>query len=227
MSGVYPYCIVATGHDPPAGLTGLDHSAVEGHAIGSLTVWASQRGERPSLDLERVTQHHEVVRRAAASTTPLPVRFGAWAPDRPTLLQRIDRSRDDLETALARVSGCVELGVTVLEASDASAAEATDDPAPDGRDYLRGLSRIYAERRGRRERQDAVAEDVRALLDVVSRATRVRLLPPPGLVALAHLVAREDEMRYRGLLDSFTPNAGVECRVHVTGPWPPYSFVAP
>jgi hypothetical protein len=55
---------------------------------------------------------------------------------------------------------------------------------------------------------------------------RVQYLSPPELVSVAHLVEPADEARYRELAAGFARAAGGDLVVHVTGPWPPYSFAS-
>lgn len=224
MSGVYAYCVVAAGHHPPSGLTGLDGRPVSGRNIGPFTVWVSEQEAAPKVGIEPISQHHEVVRSAVGLTTAIPVRFGAWAPDAARLRERIDRNRAGLESALATLSGRIELGVRVEDGSRRP-DHGTDrgSTPPNGKAYLRQLSASYAERARRKGRQESAVRRLRARVDELCHAEHVRYLDAPGLVAVAHLVARDDEARYRREVEAFTQDQG-DGRVHLTGPWPPYSF---
>jgi hypothetical protein len=227
MSGVYPYCVVRAGCHPPAGLKGLSDHLVEGRDIGPFTVWASPEPGPPRLDLEGISRHHAVVRAASDSGTPLPVRFGAWAPDHEALVRRIERHRGELEAALAAVQGRAEFGLTIEDDGAATLETARSGKAPeDGRAYMRELSRHYAGRRRYKERRDAVLESLRETLAELGLDERVRRLSPPGLLSVAHLVARSHEARYRALVEGFVREHARGIRVHLSGPWPPYSFVS-
>lgn len=227
MSGVYPYCVLAAGCHPPRGLRGLGGRLVEGGDIGPFTVWASPEPSPPRLDLEGISQHHGVVRAASHSGTPLPVRFGAWAPDHEALVRRIERQRGELEAALAAVQGRDEFGLTIEDDGAATLHKPRSGRTPeDGRAYMRELSFHYAGRRRYRERRDAVLASLRECLAELGLDERVHRLGPPGLLSVAHLVARRHEARYRALVRGFVREHSRGIRVHLSGPWPPYSFVS-
>jgi hypothetical protein len=156
--------------------------------------------------------------------TPLPVRFGDWARDHAVLADRIRRRRAELEAALTAVSGCAEFGIRLEHASAEPEAGVSAETRAGGRAYLRELSHVYAERRRRREERDALLEGLRAALTEPTTDERVRYLRFPGLVSVAHLVARDREARYRNSVAAFASEHDQAARVLVTGPWPPYSF---
>ena len=232
MSGLHPYCVTVAGCHPPAGLTGLGGRVVQGFDIESFTVWTSEEPSAPAPDLEAVVRHDAVVRVASEHSTPLPVRFGAWAPDQAALASRIRKRRAELEAALAAVSGRVELGVTMEEEPTSGTEEGKrdgSDPAGGlrgetaGKAYMRELSRHYEGRRRRRAEGAVLLERLRSAVGPLVVDERVHRLRPPGLVSVAHLVARSDVERYRERVDVFAHDIGAT-RVHVSGPWPPYSF---
>lgn len=231
MSGFHPYCIVTAGCHPPQGLTGLDGASVHGFDVGRFTVWVSEERAAPPADLERVTAHHAVVAAAVAATTALPVRFGSWVPSHEALAARIQESGDDLEAALASAAGRIEMGVSVRDVASPpevperrNAPRTVDGAYPDGRSYLRALSRSYSVRHERRRQQDEVAAEIARRLAEVAPETRVQYPEPPALLSVAHLIARGDEARYRSLLAGLGRTPQYAGRLHVTGPWPPYSF---
>lgn len=230
MSGVYPYCILPAGHVPEAGVTGVDRAPVQGRDVGPFTVWVSSLDAAPTLDLERVEQHHEVVRTAARVGTPVPVRFGAWAPNAEALSQRILPRAEELESVMAAVAGRVEYGVLILERSAAPGAQPSEkapagEKAPaSGRDHLRALARERAESRSRKQRGEELARRLRAHLGSLPVEERVTPTRPPGLVAVAHLVARSDRDLYLERVEGFARERADTYEARVTGPWPPYSF---
>lgn len=228
MSGVYAYCIVEAGHRPPSGLEGLSGGPVRGYDVGPFTVWASDEAEAPPVGLEPIKRHHEVVRSAVATTTPLPLRFGGWAADADTLHRRIERRRDELEAVLAAVAGRVEFGISFVDPSGRAtppvqSGDSSEAPS-DGRAYLRELSRSHAERKERKTRADELVARLRTHLDGLPDDERVQRRRPPGLVSIAHLVSREDERKYRHLVEDFLRDRADTWVAHLTGPWPPYSF---
>jgi len=226
MSGLYPYCVLPLGHAPAPGLEGLGGRPVYGQAIGSFTVWVSDEDEAPLPELDRVVRHNEVVRSAIDSTTPLPVRFGSWAPDLGALTDRILRNRTEIDAALAAVADHREFGVRVSNASSMPELRPAAASQEGGRGYLRSLSSAHATRTLRREEQNEVVERLRSFLRDLPAAERVGYLDAPELVSVAHLVHRDDEARYRAFVADFVVAAQGKLRVHLTGPWPPYSFAS-
>jgi hypothetical protein len=204
---------------------------VRGLDIGRFTVWASEESAAPPADLERVTAHHAVVSTAVAATTALPVRFGSWAPSRDALAARIEQNGDDLEAALASATGRIEMGVSVADAGAPAAGGGSPRGAQgafaDGRAYLRALSRSYSVRHERRKQQDEIAAEIARRLAGLPHDTRVLYGEPPALLSVAHLIDRADEARYRSLLADLGSSLSHGGRLHVTGPWPLYSFATP
>jgi len=226
--GLHPYCIVPAGHEPPSGLAGLFGKPVRPLGAGPFLVWASEAETPPRQDLDSISAHHAVVVAAMDRTTPLPVRFGGWSAGDGELVARIVDRRDELAEALETVRGRIEFGVRILEADrpEAAAPEPPEAPYRDGRTYLRELARRQAVQRERRVLQDELTERLHRSVERFAHDERVRPLEAPGLVACAHLVHRGDEERYRSAVRAFAHAVGAGCRVHVTGPWPPYSFTS-
>jgi hypothetical protein len=215
--GAYLYCIVPAGHVPPAGVTGLDGAEVTALSAGEVAAWASRLPERPTPSVEALARHNAVV--AAAVTdriTPVPVRFGEWFPSAEAAASRLAERVGDHLRALATVAGALEYGVRVIEPGRGTT----------GREYMAALARRHAAGEHDRERGAEIAAALRAELGDRIRGERVEPLPTGrGIVSLAHLVERADFEAYRaavaGLRDRYP-----QFRFLVTGPWPPYSFVA-
>jgi hypothetical protein len=227
VSGVYAYCVLPAGRHPPPGLIGLDDRPVVGHEIEGLTTWISESESEPTLGLDAVERHHRVVE-SAIDEDVVPLRFGAWLPDLSALEARIRRTRAELDTALELVRGRVEFGVRVQEMAAGTPAQAEPAvPAPSGKGYLRALSRREKQRAERRLEQDGLARRIREFLAELVVDERVSYLDAPEVVALAHLVNRPDESYYQARIGSLIVGEGGGYILHVTGPWPPYSFAAP
>lgn len=232
MSGVYPYCVVPAGTAPPTSVVGLSGHPVQAHDVGPFEVWISRMEAEPRLDLSGVRRHHEVVVAAMALTTPVPVRFGAWAPSLSVLEERTLARRAEIEAAQEQVRGRVEFGVRVEDVAtgpvtpDAPDPHMSDGSDASGRAYLHELSRAHDARRQRRAARTEIARRLRSHLGDLPCDEKVRLLEPPGLFAAAHLVGRDAEALYRRGVEGFIREVPTSCEVHVTGPWPPYSFAS-
>ena len=239
MSGVYAYCVLPGGLHPPSGLAGLEDRPVTGYEVDALTVWISEAPGRPPLDLEAVGRHNDVVE-AALGEPVAPLRFGAWLPDLAALADRVRGSSSQLEAALRLVEGRVEFAMRVGSAGGPMPSPVSDAAPPGdralpgdapgaggGRAYLRALSRRRAERSRRRNEQDELAERLREFMGDMAVEQRVHYLSAPELVSVAHLVERRNQAQYLERAAAFAREPLGDLVVHVTGPWPPYSFAGP
>ena len=145
----------------------------------------------------------------------LPVRFGTRLDDDAAAARSVAERRVELECALERVRGAVELSVRAVLAEPA--AEAGHDEST-GADYLRAKrARDGGAGRGGERRARAARRARRASTCCEPRARPARRCAPPtsstaaSVGAFARLVARLDERH-------------PELRLLCTGPWPPYSF---
>lgn len=216
---IYAYGICEPATAAPAarrrrGLGGAALRAIQSEGVAA--VYSRHRLLRPRPVPEMVLDHERVVEEIMAGGAVLPLRFGTRLAGEEQLAAVLAERRDELLTSLARVRGGAELGVRVLPGSPFPAPPAVETT---GRDYL--LARVR-EQRCHEEWTREVHEPLAAL----SRASLVRR--PPARVALlvgAYLVdvERIDELReLAGRLARRWPAV----RIHVTGPWPPYSFAA-
>ncbi|MDT0451133.1 GvpL/GvpF family gas vesicle protein [Streptomyces hesseae] len=191
--------------------------------------------------LERVARGHQRVVDAAVSrfSCALPLRLATVYRDEERLRRMLTAGRVSIGSALERLEGRVEWGVTVY-AVPGPAAPPPPPPsrepsgAPSGRDYLR---RRGAERRAREmgtRRENHAADVVHETLAVLAEA--VRLHPPQNsplsghrgrnVLNAAYLVprARAEEFT-RAVADLTDRPPGDGLWIRLTGPWAPYSFV--
>jgi hypothetical protein len=223
------YCIRRAGEPAPEdALAGLDGAAVRLVEVGAaLGAWVSALEARAVPTPERLRAHDDVVRAALRSATPLPVRFGTVLDDDADVWALLEARRADFDAALARVAGCVEMGVTVY-LGDAPAAqlpvEETAAAPASGREYLeRRRAALHAEQ-ARRVEAEVLLERVASCFDAALPVVRT-LLPAPGVTGtVAHLVPRDRLAEYRGAVERAS-RALPDVRLARSGPWAPYSFV--
>jgi hypothetical protein len=163
---------------------------------------------------------HERVLEAIMERGPvLPLRFGTQLAGEEELAAVLVERREQLQRALERVRGCVEMGLRVLPAAPEARTEG-GRPAKrerSGRDYL--LERL-------REHRDAerAARELHAPLAALAGEARLEERPSAGAILVGSYLV--DAAR----LDAFHARAGElaahsgELELVVTGPWPPYSF---
>jgi hypothetical protein len=244
----YVYCVV------PAGAA-VDVEGLEGvapgrpieiirHAdLGAVSSWVplAQFGAEPlrrnlnDLDwLARTARAHQAVLERALATGPIvPLRLCTVFAGDEQVRAMLEREQETLADALARLRGREEWGVKLI-ADLAKVRPAEPEPAS-GRAYLERRSRERREQDDLRRLVTHAAEEVHARLS--ERATAATLLRPQsrelsgrhGDMVLngAYLVerARVDEFR-AAAAEVAERQRELGLALELTGPWPPYNFVA-
>jgi hypothetical protein len=253
---LYAYCLCeGTEAERLSGAAGLGGAVGVGGApprvlpaAGAAAVVGDYAGGRVAVGRENLLAHNRVNARVLALTTPLPFRFGTLVT--PEQLEEYVRANGEaIREALARVRGCVEMGVKVMSDPAASGAgesegevelagadggaEAGAD-ADGARTVRAGAGAAYLAARRRAllgdERLRRVADEVaRQLAGAVGGAARdssVRVNAGGALfVRAAHLVERGQVAEYRSRLREFGERRP-DLRLLTSGPWPPYSFAS-
>jgi len=181
--------------------------------------------------------HQAILDACLTSDAVVPMKlFTIFASDA-RAVEEMTRQIDRLSELMLRVAGCAEWGVRVTRATQpapAQAAPAGVTPAsaqPAGRAFLEAKAH---QRRAARDAAESLDQDLRALaatLHDVTRDVRYRAdasgIGAPLLLDAAYLVTRTTESRFRAQVRAKArPLLERGCRVTVTGPWPPYSFVS-
>jgi hypothetical protein len=202
--------------EPPAvipDLRGLDGAPLDCERAADLEAIVSRHvvsSVTPSQSA--ILAHAAVVEAlAAANRAVLPARFGGGYADSDSLRRGMEERATELAAALARVRGCVELGLRVL----APAAEAGLPPS--GAEYMR------ARLEQRREAERVAAELHAPLASRAREATRTVAATPRLLLSGAYLVARAETAAFTEAVETLQ-TAHPELAIVCTGPWPPYSF---
>jgi hypothetical protein len=251
-SGWYVYGVVPVEADPGLfeKVQGVDRSQrVVLLADGPLAAIASsvpltefgeesiqERLHDPAWLEEKVRAHDAVLAAALGRAALVPFRFGTIYRGEDQVRAML-REHGELSTTLDRLRGKVELGVKgFLDPQRFAAHRAESAPeAEGGRGYL---LRKQAERDLTEARESFRAEHAQeahkrlAAVAVEGRANPVQgpeVSGRPGEMFLnaAYLVPAADAERFRSALDELRSEhaaAGVE--YELTGPWPPYNFVA-
>jgi hypothetical protein len=180
--------------------------------------------------------HERVVEHFGAAGTIMPMKlFTLFAGDA-RAVEHITGQRERLERLLARVAGCREWGVRVhLDERRARAAAATQAaPAAGGT----GTAFLEQKRRQQQTSRQALAS-AQARADEIHEALAARargavrrepLAAEPGMRLLldaAFLVPEADAASFEAEVGRGSDVlAQLGCETVVTGPWPPYNFVA-
>lgn len=210
---IYLYAIAEELAELPPG-PGIAGAPLRRRSVDGLDLVVSELDAAPPEATEEGVLAHA---RAVESLLPrsgalLPARFGRAFADEAALEDAVRARLAELREALARVRGCVELGVRVV-AEERPAAT----PAASGRAYMEArLAESASAERLARELHEPLAALARSSTHAVGKTPRL-------LLSAAYLVepdAIEGFRRRVAELEGAHPELGFAC----TGPWPPYSF---
>lgn len=239
----YLYCLLpapAAADAVPRGLVGIADAPVRALVVdaggGAIAAWvATLRDDvlrtADRRDLAALAVTHDAVVQVALETgqTPLPARFGQRFADDAACIADIRRRAASLRGAVARVAGCVEMSVLLVEARAGDRLRASV-PASEtssrveqhaGRRYLESLrERARLETAQHAEAQAELAR-VTGLVAPLVRAGTMRR-DSRGMWSVSHLVPRESVNAYQERVAGLV--ASGQRRFVVAGPRAPYSF---
>lgn len=194
--------------------------------------------------LERTARAHQaVLDRALSGGSMVPLRLCTVYNDDDAVRAMLDRERESLTAALDRLRARTEWGVKLIADPGATPPADAGDGEPAPKLGAPGAGSAFLARK----RRDRVARaDTRRLTQEAARAIHARLRehaaaatvlrPPPrelspgaGQLVLngSYLVDVARAGEFRALATELGErHAASGLRVEVTGPWPPYSFVA-
>jgi len=246
--GTYVYCVVASRKHPSIGkIAGppgtLAPRLLEIHPNRYLVVSDAPLdvfGEAPLAgrlsDLDWVSRaavaHDGVVERFITADAVLPMKvFTIFTSDQRALARtRSDWAR--IESLLDDVTGQVEWGLRLMFDQQKASAAATTPRASTGRSYLVAKQKEHTETVANRRRVRRRTADVVTALAAIARDVRERPVTAAAkggsrlLLDAAFLVPRTRERRFRAAVARETRRLAPEgYAVHLSGPWPPYSFV--
>jgi Gas vesicle synthesis protein GvpL/GvpF len=231
---LYLYCLSdELGEAGLAGVRGLDEEPARLFTHEGLAAVVSRFDEAPAaVTREHVLAHNRVNSQVLAAVTPLPFRFGTLT-DEPRLAAYLRERGPDLRAALARVRGCVEMSVKLMEKSgvrsresevESEAGVADFGAAGAGTAFLLKKRREMLGEEGARRRAEEEAAWLASGVCELARETAARLSPSEAIIVrAAHLVERARVDEYRARLRALAAERR-DLRLLTSGPWPPYSF---
>jgi Gas vesicle synthesis protein GvpL/GvpF len=199
--------------EPLPALRGAAGEPLDTHRFDGVTAVVGELAEPLPETTESAVAHGLVVEslRDYAGAV-LPARLTRPFADRAALVAATSANVPSLRRRLARVRGCVEVGVRMSSRDDLA-----PEPAADGTAYMRRLAAAASVRA-------ALADEAQTLLG--GHALEWRVQTPsdaPTLYRAAYLVRRDDAdgfARHAARLADRHPELAFAC----TGPWAPYSF---
>lgn len=221
-AALYVYALVAAPPSVDLG-SGMHGQPLRAVTCGRLAAIVEATTAEPSLTATALREHDAIVRRVAqVAEAILPSRFGSRVESEADLAHRLEPDEDALLAALAEVAGREQMTLRLYEETP----RATAPPPPDdaglgpGRRYLNERRRALVIPRG------AALDAVLAGVAPFVRAERIESHGAAPLVAsVHHLVDRGSGAAYETAAQAAAA-AQPDAVVRVSGPWPPYAFVA-
>lgn len=225
---IYLYALCETDYFPFPKLLGLNDSAVQAVPRGDITFAISDVESPPAYDLASICQHEAVIESLSARRPVLPFRFGTVAPDLETVDRIVKKRLTAILANLDRVTGCVELGLTVIPATrmngDSDGIE-SGDTVETGEAYLDRLRRRETLRTTHRRDLEAKVETLDAQLRQLARSSRPLSSEQPGdALRFSYLVPWTAISAFQAKVAAAQGEVGMPDLL-ASGPWPPYSFV--
>ena len=233
----YLYCVLTPPRAdalPPGlrGIAGVPVRSVVAPVPSGIEAWVSTiedsalRSSGREL-AEQALLHNKVVEAALATgRTPLPARFGVRFRDDAACASRLQEHHGELQAALRRIAGAVEM--TVLLVPNAERVEAGADrpqrnePAA-GRRYLEAIKVRAQSAERRRTAAHRLTERLASAVAPMVRG-ETRRSDSSGVVSITHLVGLTDLDDYRRIVAELSTDKVL--RIVVAGPRAPYSFAA-
>jgi hypothetical protein len=211
---LHPYALVRTPAVIPE-TAGIDDAQLRAVSLAAgIDAVVSETPAVSSPTEDAILAHARAVEQISnVNDAVLPMRFSRGVADEEELRRRLGGREHELGEALARVAGCVELGLRVLAQVDAAPQRAPVS----GREYM--------ERRlGDVGRAEQVAHELNGSLAPLARDSASRILAKPDvLLTAAYLVPRAELERFHSAV-SAAESRWPDLSLVRTGPWPPYSF---
>ncbi|MEO6802373.1 MAG: GvpL/GvpF family gas vesicle protein [Granulicella sp.] len=231
----YAYCIAERQafpelcrHRRPMPLTGV--SGIFGNQTflfpaSDLAVIVSEHSpeEGAQIDQEVAKDHARVIAECFKLSTVLPFRFNTTFADDDALRRSVRSNQTRFLANVDRLRGKAEMHLKVL----------VDDTCPGnsmrnmtvGQEYLHSLHESAARQRERQSKARALSVQMhRMFLPLAEEITCKRMESGKMLLDIAHLIDNKTVERYQSKYSSATIQMK-ECRMQLSGPWPPYHFV--
>ena len=226
-AGVYGYCVVPSAHAIPGELAGLNGAGVRAHIVDDLAVVISEIA-RPEPTAEHVQQHNSAIEGVVTDeVTPVPLRFGQWAPDTGMFDKVVREKAVWYHERLKAFAGALEFGLRAVRPDrPPPARDVRLGHAATGREYMDALrDRVVAER-AHSEESEQVRQGISEVLGAFIREERVEeARTPHGIITVSHLVSRQHFDEYREHAQHLRTRYP-QMRFLVSGPWMPYSFAS-
>ncbi len=210
---------------PLTGVTGLFGNQTFLFPAGDLAVIVSEHTAEDAarMDQNSAKDHARVIADCFKLSTVLPFRFGTSFPDDDALRRSVRSNQRHFTANVERLRGKAEMHLKVLVDDTCPGNSARDMTV--GQQYLTSLRESAMRQRERQSKARALSVQMhRMFLPIAEEITCKRMESGKMLLDIAHLIDNKTVERYQNKYSSATQELK-ECRMQLSGPWPPYHFV--
>ncbi len=215
---------------PIEGMSGLFGNQAFLFPASELAVVVSEHTAEDAARMDQMAQrdHARVVaegfqRTCLEGSTVLPFRFGTTFADDDALRRSVRSNQRHFQANVERLRGKAEMHLKVL-IDDTCPGNALRDMTV-GQQYLTSLRESATRQRERQSKARALSVQMhRMFLPLAEEITCKRIESGKMLLDIAHLIDGRTVERYQNKYSTATQQMK-ECRMQLSGPWPPYHFV--
>jgi hypothetical protein len=216
---------------PLSGVTGLFGNQTFLFPASDLAVIVSEHSPEDASKLETMEKtaqqaakdHARVIADCFKLSTVLPFRFNTTFADDDCLRRSVRSNQRHFLANVERLRGKAEMHLKVLVDDTCPGNSARDMTV--GQQYLHSLRESASRQRERQSRARALSIQMhRMFLPLAEEVTCKRIDSGKMLLDIAHLIDNKTVERYQSKYSSATQQMK-ECRMQLSGPWPPYHFV--
>ncbi len=211
---------------PLMGITGLFGNQTFVFPASDLAIVVSEHTPEDDVQMDQQAQrdHARVVAECFQHSTVLPFRFGTHFEDDEALRRSVRSNHRHFAHNVERLRGKAEMHLKVLMEDNCPEVRKAVSGSV-GKEYLSNLRETASAQRERQAKARALQLQMsRMFLPDAEEVTCKRAGEGKMLLDIAHLVDKKAVGRYQNKYSSAT-EALKDCRMQLSGPWPPYHFV--
>src|SRR5271167_682432 len=206
-------------------LKGVNEAPIFAYPSGEFAVIVSDHSSAKPLTQQSIVEHARVISECFRTVTVLPFRFGTIFESDEALRRAVRANRKAFLESVSRLRGKSEMHVKIVVKDGVIEEAISAPPMGVGGEYLRKLRDRACRERERQTKARALSMQVHKLFcpleeDIVCK----RVDSANMLLDFAHLIDTSSISKYQNRYSAATRHFK-DCRVSITGPWPPYHFM--
>ena len=206
-------------------VTGISGNQIFLYPASDLAVVVSEHNPLENLDQKAAMEHARVIGECFKLSTVLPFRFGTVFADDDTLRRSVRSNQRQFLSNVERLRGKAEMHLKVV--LDDCGCQQHRPVALErvGKEYLSSLRESATRQRERQTKARAVSVQMHRMFSPLDEEISCRRTDSGKmLLDIAHLIDNKGIERYQNKYSSATQQLK-DCRMQLSGPWPPYHFV--